>query len=144
MPSLTNQQSDLQERGPIVEVKFMVSQALEKKLKKEGKEIPQPIAAKAMIDTGASLCAIQEDIPQKLGLKPSGEIYLHTASCKNHKCYKYFLRMVIPAHRLEYEGTFTALPLEGQDMDCLIGRDMLANGILIYIGYAKQFTFSLL
>jgi len=143
MPSLTHAEPKLKELGPIVEVHFLIPLALEKKYKEEGKEIPKPVIVKAMIDTGASCCAIQKDIPKKLKLNPVGSHKIHTPSCKDHECYKYFIRMAIPLHQLVYEGVFTAVPLEAQGIDCLIGRDLLSNGILIYIGYANQFTFSL-
>lgn len=145
MPSLTQTQKDLRLEGPVVEVHFLVSADLEKKLKLEGKSVPNPVKIKAMIDTGASHCALQQTIPEKLKLEPVGTIKINTPSCKGKECYRYFMRMAIPFHNnLVYEGVFTAVPLEGQGIDCLIGRDVLAHGILIYIGYANQFTFSLL
>jgi len=54
------------------------------------------------------------------------------------------MRMIIPSHQLVYEGPFISAPIDGQDISGLIGRDVLKNGILIYIGYANQFTLSLL
>lgn len=144
MPSLTQQQADLITEGPRVEVHFLISSDLEKKYTAEGKETPNPVIKTALIDTGASHCAIQSSIPEQLGLKPVGVIKIITPSCKDRECYKYFMRMAIPSHNLIYEGIFTAVSLEGQSIECLIGRDVLAHGILIYIGYANQFTFSLL
>ncbi len=144
MPSLTQTQADLISEGPRVEVHFLISSELERKYKEQGKKIPDPIIKNAMIDTGASHCAIQGSIPEQLGLQPVGLIKISTPSCKDRECYRYFMRMAIPAHGLVFEGTFTAVPLEGQRIECLIGRDVLASGILIYIGYMNQFTFSLL
>ena len=143
MPSLTQNQDDLISEGPRVKIHFLISLELEKKYKVEGKEIPKPVIKTAMIDTGASHCAIQENIPEQLGLEPIGTTKISTPSCKDKECYRYFMRMAIPSHKLIYEGPFTAVPLEGQGIGCLIGRDVLASGILIYIGYANQFTFSL-
>jgi predicted aspartyl protease len=143
MPSLTTTNPNLVGDGPLIEVLFLISSELEKKYIDEGIPIPESISVKSLIDTGASHCVIQEDIPKKLGLKPIGVIKISTPSCKDRECYSYFLRMAIPTHDLVYEGSFTAVPLEGQGIACLIGRDILAHGILIYIGYANQFTFSL-
>jgi len=144
MPSLTQTEADLVSNGPRIEVHFLISTELEEKYKKEGKELPAPVVKIALIDTGASHCAIQANIPEQLKLEPVGTIKISTPSCKDKECYRYFLRMAIPAQNLIYEGVFTAVPLEGQGIECLIGRDVLASGILIYIGYANQFTFSLL
>ena len=144
MPSLTLSSPSLQAEGPIIDVLFLISTELEEKYKKDNQEPPKPVSVRALIDTGASHCVIKKEIPEQLGLKPVGSIKINTPSSKDHQCYQYFMRMAIPAHELVYEGVFTAAPLEGQNIACLIGRDLLANGILIYIGYAQQFTFSLM
>ena len=99
---------------------------------------------KALIDTGASACVVQKEIPEQLKLEPIGVLKINTPSSKDHECYQYFMRMIIPSHGLTYEGPFIGAPLEGQDVCCLIGRDVLQSGILIYIGYNNQFTLSLL
>ncbi len=144
MPSITVNSPNLQSDGPVLDVHFLISKELEAKLKAEGKPIPAPVVIKAQIDTGASNCVVQEDIPKKLGLQPMGSIKIATPSSKDHLCYTYYMRMIIPAQNITYDGVFTAAPLAGQNISSLIGRDLLAHGILIYIGYAKQFTLSLL
>lgn len=144
MPSLTRDSPNLEIEGPVIDVLFLISTELEEKYKKEGKEVPKPVQIRALIDTGASHCVIQKEIPEKLELEPVGSTKINTPSSKDHQCYQYFMRMAIPTHRLVYEGVFTAAPLEGQNINCLVGRDLLADGIFIYIGYAKQFTLSLM
>lgn len=144
MPSITVTSPNLQADGPTLEVRFLISKELEDKLIKEGNGIPEPVIVKAQIDTGASNCVVQEDIPKKLNLQPVDSIKINTPSTRDHPCYRYYMRMVIPAQNLTYDGLFTAAPLAGQNIESLIGRDLLGQGILIYIGYAKQFTLSLL
>lgn len=144
MPSLTQNQPNLEKDGPLIEIHFFIPSDLERQYKEQGKTIPAPVIVKAMIDTGASHCVIQEGIPKKLGLNPVGSTKISTPSCNGKYCYRYFLRMAIPAHQLVYEGPFTAVPLQGQNIECLVGRDVLKHGILIYIGYANMITFSLL
>ncbi len=141
MPSITLQ---ISVDGPVIDTSFIVPLELEKRFQEEKKELPQPIGARALIDTGASNCIIQQDIPKKLGLAPIDAVKITTPSTKEHTCYRYFLRMILPGHGLMYDGVFTAAPLEGQNIQCLIGRDMLKDGILIYIGNTNLFTFSLL
>lgn len=144
MPSVTIPLEDLEKEGPIIEVHFLISSELEKKYLEEKKPLPEPVPIKALIDTGASACVLKKEIPEKLGLTPIGTTKICTPSTKDHECYQYFMRMVIPAQQLVYEGIFISTPLDGQEISCLIGRDVLKNGILIYIGYANQFTLSLL
>lgn len=144
MPSITLGLEDLQRDGPIIDVHFFISSELEKKYLEEKKALPEPVVVKALIDTGASACVLRKEIPEKLGLTPIGITKICTPSTKDHECYQYFMRMVIPAQNVTYEGIFISAPLDGQEIEGLIGRDVLKNGILIYIGYANQFTLSLL
>ena len=144
MPSVTIKSENLEAEGPVLEVHFLISAELEKKFKEDNKEIPKPAIIKALVDTGATSCVIQESIPKKLNLNPVGEVNVNTPSSHNNKCFQYFMRMVIPSHGLIYEGPFIATALEGQNISCLIGRDVLKSSILIYIGTENQFTLSIL
>jgi len=142
MSSLTRGFSNIQKDGPTLEVHFLLPEDLQKKLHGEGKKLPEPIIVKALIDTGASNCVIGENIPKKLGLKPVNKIKITTPSCKDYESYQYFLRMLIPDNKISYEGVFTVAPLCGQEIDALIGRDLLSNCVFIYTGYINQFTLS--
>jgi len=144
MPSVTINNTNLEQDGPILDVQFLISLNLEKKYIEEKKSIPEPVTVKALIDTGATSCVIQEDIPKKLNLQPVGEVNISTPSSKECKCFQYYMRMSIPSHGLIYEGPFIAAPLDGQNVSCLIGRDVLKDSILIYIGNNNQFTLSIL
>src|SRR3989344_882470 len=144
MPSVTIPLENLEKDGPILEVHFFISSELEKKYKEENNPLPEPLIIKALVDTGASACVLKDEIPKKLSLEPTGVIKICTPSSKDHECYQYFMRMIIPSNKVVYEGAFISAPLDGQDVSGLIGRDVLKNGILIYIGYANQFTLSLL
>ena len=147
MPSVTitpESPEGLLKEGPRLEVRFLISSGLEDKYKAEGKPLPEPVVVNALIDTGASVSVIQKSIPEKLGLTPVGVTNICTPSSKDHQCYQYFMRMHIPTHQLTYEGIFIGAPLDGQNISCLIGRDILKDGMLIYIGVSNLFTFSLL
>ncbi|MBU3906647.1 MAG: retroviral-like aspartic protease family protein [Nanoarchaeota archaeon] len=144
MPSVTINNPNLEADGPVLEVQFLISSELEKKYKKENNPLPEPVTVKALIDTGATSCVIQEDIPKKLNLQPVGEVNMSTPSTKGCNCFQYYMRMVIPSHNLIYEGPFIAASLDGQNISSLIGRDVLKDSILIYIGNKNQFTLSIL
>jgi len=147
MPSVTvhpEGAEDLEKYGPILEVQFLIPLELEKKYIEEKIPLPEPVIVKALIDTGATACIIKKEIPDKLGLKPIGTTTICTPSSKDHECYKYFMRMLIPSQGLVYQGPFISSSLGEQEIGGLIGRDVLKDGILIYIGYANEFTFSLL
>lgn len=96
----------------------------------------------AMIDTGASHTVIRDDIPAKLGLNQVGEISANTPSATGVRCYQYAVDMILPDNVRIQNIIVSAMPLEDQPIQCLIGRDILAKGVLIYIGYVNQFTLS--
>lgn len=143
MPSVTVSNPNLQMEGPVVEVQFLLPKELEARYLAENKPLPEPVKVRALIDTGATNCAVQEDIPQKLGLQPIDTKTISTPS-GDIKCYLYFMRMLIPTHNIITEGAFTAVPgLVVQHLHCLLGRDLLAHGELLYQGKLNQFILTL-
>lgn len=141
MPSFTAQVPNLQTIGPVVETRIAIGSFLETRLKQDNQPIPAPVPARAMIDTGASGTVIREDIPPMLGLQPVGVSFINTPSSTNVRCYEYLIRLVFP-NNVVVEASVIAAPLQGQEIQCLIGRDILAHGVLIYIGYTHTFSLS--
>ena len=84
---------------------------------------------------------VRQGIPSQLGLKPIGVTYINTPSSTNVACYEYLVRLVFPNNVL-VETTVLEAPLQGQHIQCLIGRDVLAHGVLVYIGYGNLFSLS--
>ena len=141
MPSFTTQVPNLREAGPIVEVGLTIGTAVEDVLRKNGKPIPPPIKVTTMIDTGATGTVVNEDIVKRLDLYPIGTTLISTPSCADFRCYEYLCRILFPNNVL-VETVVIAAPLLGQHIQCLIGRDILQHGVLIYTGYINQFTLS--
>ncbi len=75
-----------------------------------------------MIDTGATGSVIQNGLAAQLGLKPA-------------------VRLLFP-NNVTFETTVIETPLQGQQIRCLIGRDVLSQGVLVYIGYSNLFSLS--
>ena len=94
-----------------------------------------------MIDTGATVSVVQEGLPAQLGLEPVGITYGNTPSSTNVACHEYLVGLIFPNNVLA-EATILEAPLEGQHIQCLIGRDVLAHGVLVYIGYGNLFSLS--
>lgn len=118
-----------------------VGSALETVLASHGQAVPPPAAALAMIDTGATGSVIQQGLAAQLGLNPVGVVQIHTPSSTNVACYEYAVRLVFP-NNVVFEGTVIEAPLQGQRVQCLIGRDVLAQAVLVYIGYSNLFSLS--
>jgi len=94
-----------------------------------------------MIDTGASGSVIQRGLATQLALNPIGLTYISTPSSTNVACYEYAVRLVFP-NNVFVEATVLEAPLQGQNIQCLIGRDVLAHSVLVYIGYGNLFSLS--
>lgn len=109
---------------------------------KAGTPIPAPIKVSALIDTGASASCIREDIAKSLGLNPVGVQQISTPST-TATCAEYFVALQLPSMGVIWEGKFIATPLPGQNIACLIGRDLLSHGVLVYNGQDGSFTFCL-
>ncbi len=141
MPSFTTQVANLQEVGPVVEVRLAVGSIIEDVLRQGGQSIPAPIQTPAMIDTGATRTVVREDIVKQLNLNPVGLVRINTPSSTNVQCYEYLMRLLFPDN-VVVQAVVIAAPLQGQHIQCLIGRDVLHHGVFIYIGYINTFTLS--
>lgn len=145
MSSITISSPNLSVNGPKLHVTLSISRHLEPKYKEIHKSIPDPISLSALIDTGASTCLIRKDIPERLGLKPTGTAKIATVQSRGHVCSTYWMRLVIKMENdmFVHTGSFTAVPLEEQDVSVLIGRDLLKHGVFTYAGNADKYTLSL-
>jgi len=141
MPSFTTQLPNLQALGPVVDMRVWIGTPVEEVLKKSGDSLPDPVLVKGMIDTGATGTVIQPEIAKKLRLQPVGVVTISTLSSENVPCYQYIVRLIFPSNVI-VEAIAVEAPLKGQHIQCLIGRDVLAHGVLVYTGYINQFSLS--
>ena len=114
---------------------------LEDLLTSGGEQVPAPVTVTAMIDTGATSTVIQQDIADQLGLNPVGVTPINTPSSTGVNCYRYLVRLFFQ-NNVNVEAVAIGAPLEGQHIQCLIGRDVLALGVFVYVGYTNTFTLS--
>ena len=143
MPSFTSSnRPDLQANGPIVPVLIAVSEAAELSMREAGQPIPAPIQINALFDTGASGSAIKAGEIAPLGLQPMGIRNINTPSSINVPCPEYAVRVILP-NSIVLAVTVIETPLEGQNIEGLLGRDVIAQAVFIYIGYTGTFSFSI-
>lgn len=142
MPSLTIQAANLEQDGPVIEVRIGIGPIVESVLQKKGETAPDPVQVAAMIDTGAGRTVISEDTIRRLNLKPVGATYIGTPSSISVRSYKYLVRLLFPDNVVVDEIVVLAVPLRGQHIQCLIGRDVLSKCLLIYNGKNNTFTLS--
>jgi hypothetical protein len=141
MPSLTRSFDDMQDLGPIVEIKIAIPRLAEDLMRVVGNQPPNPLSITAMIDTGSTFTIIQGGLASQLGLEPIGVEYLSTPSSQDVASYRYQVRVIF-SNNVITEVTAVEAPLAGQHIQCLIGRDILAQGVLIYNGLINQYTLS--
>lgn len=142
MPFFTTQIPDLRHVGPICRVKIGLSLPATEELKAQKKDIPLPYEVTALIDTGASGTAINSEVVQNLSLISRGITQIATPSTKAHSCNVYDISLLLPNKVTIPLLQAVEAPLEGQNIQCLIGRDVLSKGILIYNGYTNTFSLS--
>ncbi len=107
-----------------------------------GTAVPPPVRALAMVDTGATGTVVQRGLLSPLHLNPVGVTRINTPSSVNIPCFEYSVRLLFPSKVLVEGITVIEAPLQGQHNHCLISRDILAHGVLVYIGYSNLFSLS--
>ena len=108
----------------------------------DGKPVPVPEPANALIDTGASTSVITRELAVKLGLRPVGVAPVSTASDVNVDKPIYAIQMILNPLVVFETTASEAESIKAQGLDALIGRDVLSRAVLVYIGYMNQFTIS--
>jgi hypothetical protein len=134
--------------GPVIDVQISPTAPVIKAMRNAGVAVPLPIKLSALIDTGTSRSVIQSGLAQKLGLSPVGTRLVNTPSSHDFRCDRYLLRLVFsPTAGLivpvAFDASFIEAPLKGMSIQCLLGRDFLANAVLTYVGPTNSFVLSL-
>lgn len=133
--------------GPLLQVEVHVPAALAAVMSNTGQTIPAPITGWALIDTGATLTAVNADTATQLGVSPVGVASGGTAGGQvQHSLYP--VRLMFPGTGLDIEfGQAAGVNLTGQvvgghQIVALIGRDVLAGCVLTYNGPGGMFSLS--
>lgn len=120
--------------------------ALEEWCVKHNYPVPPPIAGYALIDTGAAISGIHEPILEQLSIIPFDSIPLVTPSGTG-RAFVYPTRVSFPA--LNVQGYTINRVVgsqlnwktgDGKDVIMLLGRDILAQFLLVYNGKFNLFT----
>lgn len=147
MPVLASQISSLSALGPLIDVKLTPNMAVVESLNAADKPLPEAVTVTAMIDTGSTGTVVKAGLARQLSLFPVGAHHINTPSSQNVLCHEYFLGVAFQPTagsrgHAYFEMTAVEAPLEGQHIQCLLGRDFLSLGVLVYTGPTNSFTFS--
>ena len=142
MPRFKQTTPKLRRDGPILEVQVEPVLAAQKVMQVDGDEISS-VPVRALIDTGASGTLVQASVIEKLGLEQIGTVLLTTPSTTRPLVrYQYHVRIVL-SRTIAFETNIVEGALVGQDIECLIGRDILEQVLFTYDGPNSRFSLSL-
>ena len=130
--------------GPWLDVEVHVPKAFEDLLVQQGKPVPKPISGRALIDTGASISAVDDSIITSLGVQPVGVTQVNTPSGSAQQ-NQYPVRFTFPGSGLPDLSVHQAIGsvLKGQGIIALIGRDAMSSLILVYNGPGGHITLAI-
>jgi Aspartyl protease len=134
--------------GPVLTAGIAVSEQRNKALVSAGQIPPMPQQIRALVDTGAACTCVDPSVLQALNLTPTGTTLIHTPSSGNvpEPADQYDVALLIPGARPGDQPLLlptipvVASQLSLQGIQALIGRDILADCVLVYNGNMNQFT----
>jgi Aspartyl protease len=133
--------------GPVINVFVGVTSARREALIAAGHEIPAVVVARMLVDTGASCTCIDPHIINQLGIQPTGVSTIQTPSTQGApvNCSQYDVILAIPGANNSDLKVFDPIPivetqLRSQGIDGLLGRDALADCLMVYDGSNSLFT----
>jgi hypothetical protein len=143
------QQGDtLTDPGPLVQVVVSMPAAVEEFCTKNGYQIPAPIPGYALIDTGASATAVDEDILKQLSIVPIDLMATSTPS-GDGKSFVYPAKITFPGLNLNDLAMARVIgsklkwqTVDGKEIIMLLGRDLLRFFLMIYNGPGTTLTLS--
>jgi hypothetical protein len=134
-------QHALQHAGPILQVTVSPTKQHIDALISQGQTPPEAIPGYAIIDTGASMTAVDEDVCRRLGLQPTGsQKTAHAGGPDIRACYP--IQVSFPGTPLPSFSTPRAMSVNLQfgktPYILLFGRDLLARIKFVYNGPAGR------
>lgn len=128
--------------GPLLNVVVGVSKPRADALRAAGQPIPHGVTAKLLVDTGATKTSIDSAVLAKLSLTPTGSANILTPSTgtAGHQVNTYDVGMAIFGATMSV--LVSAIPAmavldgnyQGQGIEGLLGRDVLASARMTYSG----------
>ncbi len=120
--------------GLLLQVGISVPQSVAGVLTAANQPIPAAVVGSALIDIGATCCCVEESFLQQLNLQPIGQVLMSGAT-GNRIQNAYQARLTFPGTPVPpLEIQVIGVQMNQGQTICLIGRDVLRYGVLIYNG----------
>ena len=131
----------LQLDGPRIAIEIGVPAVLAEFLEKNGLPVPAARKGFALIDTGASITAVDEEVVASLGIQPIGQMKLSTPS-QSRPAWLYAVRLTCSQIAAPVPDVLDIVgcTLQPQGFIALLGRNFLRKVVLVYDGPAGSFT----
>jgi len=135
--------AELQLQGPKVAIEIAVPAVLAEFLERSGLPVPPPQRGFALIDTGASITAVDEEVVASLGIQPIGQMKLSTPS-QSMPAWLYAVQLTCSGVAMPVLELLDVVgcSLQPQGFIALLGRNFLRKGVLVYDGPTGAFTIS--
>lgn len=133
---------ELRRRGAIVKLALEHPEAVARGMRERGQEPIKPVVLDAMLDTGASISAIDRSLAARLGLVQVGSVPISgVTGVQEQPVFTARLTFDRPA------ATFDPVRLTGaaigvQQFHVLVGRDVMERMVLVYDGPEGVFQLS--
>lgn len=139
-PRSSDPVQDLTMNGALVEVEVSVPAAVADAMRAQGQEVPPPQKALALIDTGASISGLKPEIASGARLVQTSSVTVSGVVGSQDRPI-YAATITLP----EYGVTLDAIDVAGvdlpqQNINFLLGRDVLEKMVLTYKGNQGAFT----
>ena len=137
----TGNGAGLQLDGPKIAIEIAVPIVLAEFLARSGLPVPPAQRGFALIDTGASITAVDEDVVASLGIQPIGQMKLSTPS-QQRPAWLYAAQVTCPGMAIPVLEILDVVgcTLAPQGFIALLGRNFLRKVVLVYDGPAGSFT----
>jgi len=131
--------------GPIISLIVGASAPRIQALQAANLPIPTPVTLRCLIDTGASGTCLDTTAIAPLGLSPTGTTLISTPStgANPHQCNTFDVGIMF--YHTENSRVFGTVPVmatdfSAQQIDGLLGRDILSSCLFVYDGAAGIFS----
>jgi hypothetical protein len=133
---------------PLLDVAIGVSQPRQSALVAAGQQVPAPMLARLLVDTGASHTCLDHTVITRLGLTQTGTVLTHTPTTGTAPQTMPQYDASITLLHTNLTRTFGAVPVSAsnfmpQGFQGLLGRDILKECMLIYSGPDNAFMLSI-
>ena len=131
----------LQLDGPKLGIEISAARFVGDSLSKNGGVAPTPRAGFALIDTGASITAVDGGLIAALGIKPIGQMKLSTPN-QSMPAWLYAIRLSFAETSMEPVEVLDVVgcTLQPQGFIALLGRNFLRRMVFVYDGASGFFT----